>query len=64
MELVERYVTRMAWDTLMEWWADYRDIYAYHKQVYGSVIWTDRQGAGQDALESMQAAAKDPTLHL
>ena len=36
MELVERYVTRMAWDTLMEWWADYRDIYAYHKQVYGS----------------------------
>ena len=36
MELVEGYVTRMAWDTLMEWWADYRDIYAYHKQVYGS----------------------------
>ena len=24
MELVEGYVTRTAWDTLMEWWVEYR----------------------------------------
>ena len=35
-ELVEGYVTWMAWDTLMDWWADYREMLAYHEQVYGS----------------------------
>jgi hypothetical protein len=35
-ELVEGHVTRKAWETFRDWWADYRDMSAYHEQVYGS----------------------------
>jgi hypothetical protein len=35
-ELVEGYMNRKAWETSRDWWPDYRDMSAYHKQVYGS----------------------------
>ena len=34
-ELVDGFVTRAAWDITMNWWANYRNIYAYHTDVYG-----------------------------
>jgi hypothetical protein len=34
-ELVEGYLTRKAWESFGDWWAEYRDMSPYYKQVYG-----------------------------
>ena len=34
-ELVEGYVTWMAWDTFRDWWADYRDRYMARRRMSG-----------------------------